>query len=224
MDITMNELTIPVGDASVSAIHDEPTTPPARKVVFVAAHGAGGNKQDRAMQGTAKTLIARGLHVVRHNFLYSERKSGRPDPIEKAAACSQMVAEYVRRALHPDVLIIGGRSFGGRAASLIAADGFEADGLLLLAYPLHPAGNPEKLRDSHLPSIRMPVLCFNGTRDGLCTPEIMNDILPRVGANWTMHWVDGADHSFHVLKSSGRNDGAVQDEIGDATRDWIAAI
>jgi predicted alpha/beta-hydrolase family hydrolase len=176
------------------------------------------------MQATAKTLAARGLHVIRHNFLYSERKSGRPDPIEKAAACSQTVAEYVRGVFRPDLLIIGGRSFGGRAASLIAANGFDADGLLLLAYPLHPAGSPGKLRDAHLPSIRMPVLCFNGTRDGLCTPEIMRDVLKRVGANWTMHWVDGADHSFHVLKSSGRNDIAVQDEIGDATRDWVAAI
>ena len=61
---------------------------------------------------------------------------------------------------------------GGRAASMLAAEGFDAEGLLLLAYPLHPEGQPEKQRDAHLPNIKMPVLCFNGTRDGLCTPAI----------------------------------------------------
>jgi predicted alpha/beta-hydrolase family hydrolase len=220
----MKEFQIPVPGGAVSAVLDEPTTPGGRKIVFVAAHGAGGSKQDRAMQTTAKTLTARGLHVIRHNFLYSERKSGRPDPIEKAAECSKAVADYVRAELAPDLLIIGGRSFGGRAGSLIAAEGYNADGLLLLAYPLHPAGNPAKLRDAHLPAITMPVLCFNGTRDELCTPEIMRDVLTRVEKNWTMHWVEGADHSFHVLKSSGRNDAAVQDEIGAGARAWVDSI
>src|SRR3954454_12193034 len=107
-----------------------------------------------------------------------------------------------RSGLLPKTLIIGGRSMGGRAASMLAAAGFDADGLLLLAYPLHPAGQPTKLRDAHLPSIHMPTICFNGTRDALCTPALMDDVLKRVGPNWTMHWVDGADHSFHVLKSS----------------------
>ena len=94
----------------------------------------------------------------------------------------------------------------------------------MLAYPLHPEGAPEKLRDAHLPDIKMPVLCFNGTRDGLCTPEIMERVLENVTAPWTMHWLDGADHSFHVLKSSGRNDADVLAEVGDASAKWVTEL
>ena len=124
------------------------------------------------------------------------------------------VVDRVRAELAPRTLIIGGRSMGGRAASMLAADGFDADGLLLLAYPLHPEGQPEKLRDAHLPRITMPVLCINGTRDALCTPALMERALTTVTAPWEMHWLEGADHSFHVLKSSGRNDAAVLDRGG----------
>ena len=134
------------------------------------------------------------------------------------------VVERVRAELAPRTLIIGGRSMGGRAASMLAADGFDADGLLLLAYPLHPAGQPEKLRDAHLPRITMPVLCINGTRDALCTPALMERALTTVTAPWEMHWLEGADHSFHVLKSSGRNDAAVLAEVGDVAERWLKGV
>ena len=106
----------------------------------------------------------------------------------------------------------------------LAADGFDCSWLLLLAYPLHPAGRPDQLRDAHLPSIRVPVLCINGTRDALCTPELMNQAVSRVTAPWEMHWIDGADHSFHVLKSSGRNDAQVMTDIGDVAERWISHL
>jgi hypothetical protein len=121
-------------------------------------------------------------------------------------------------------MIIGGRSMGGRAASMLAAEAFEADGLLLLAYPLHPAKAPGQLRSAHLPSIGMPVLCFNGTRDALCTPALMREALKTVRTRWTMHWLEGADHSFHVLKSSGRTDADVLVEVADATRAWLGTL
>ena len=111
---------------------------------------------------------------------------------------------------------------GGRAASMLAAEGYRCDGLLLFAYPLHPAGQPTKLRDAHLPRIRVPVLCFNGTRDTLCTRELMEDALKQVTAPWEVHWLEGADHSFHVLKSSGRTDGEVIAEVGQATEGWLS--
>jgi predicted alpha/beta-hydrolase family hydrolase len=130
----------------------------------------------------------------------------------------------IREELRPDVLVIGGRSMGGRAASMLAAQGFSCDGLLLLAYPLHPAGQPEKLRDAHLPDITVPVLCFNGTRDDLCRRDLMERALQTVKTDWRMHWLEGADHSFHVLKSSGRTDAQVLDEVGDATREWVAGL
>jgi predicted alpha/beta-hydrolase family hydrolase len=135
------------------------------------------------------------------------------------------VVERVRRELGPRrPLVIGGRSMGGRAASMLAADGFDADGLLLLAYPLHPPGKPEQLRDAHLPRITMPVLCFSGKRDPFCTPALMERVLKTVTTRWEMHWLEGADHSFHVLKSSGRNDAAVLEEVGTATAAWLPSL
>jgi uncharacterized protein len=214
--------TVPVGGASVSAIHERSMTGAAR-ATFVCAHGAGGNMHDRGVQAVAKELRGRGLDVVRFNFLYTERKSGRPDPMPVLREVIEAVVARTRIVAGPEVLIIGGRSMGGRAASMLAADGFAADGLLLLAYPLHPAGKPEQLRDAHLPAITIPTLCLNGTRDALCRRDLMETVMERVKATFEMHWLQGADHSFHVLKSSGRTDAEVMGEIGSTTAEWLAA-
>jgi predicted alpha/beta-hydrolase family hydrolase len=96
--------------------------------------------------------------------------------------------------------------------------------LLLLAYPLHPPGKPEQLRDAHLPAIKVPVICFSGTRDPFCTPSLMESVLKRLGSKWEMHWVEGADHSFHVLKSSGKTDAQVMNEIADDASVWLGKI
>jgi predicted alpha/beta-hydrolase family hydrolase len=219
--LARGEWQVAVGGEETSAVFEPPLSATERSVVFVCAHGAGGNMNDRGILQTANALRARGLGVVRFNFLYRQKKSGRPDPMPKLKECVSAVVQRARAELEPTTLIIGGRSMGGRAASMLAADGFACDGLLLLAYPLHPPGKPDQLRDAHLPSIKTPVICFNGTRDPFCTPSLMEEVLKRVTINWEMHWVDGADHSFHVLKSSGRTDAQVLDEIGDATKNWV---
>ncbi|HVE34106.1 MAG TPA: alpha/beta family hydrolase [Gemmatimonadaceae bacterium] len=215
---------VAVDGAETSALYE-----PAegnQRAVFVAAHGAGGSMMDRGMASVTATLRRRGLGIVRFNFLYKERKSGRPDPMPTLMKTFASVVDRVRAELGSGVgrLVIGGRSMGGRAGSMLAADGFAADGLLLLAYPLHPAGKPDQLRDAHLPRITMPVLCFNGTRDALCTPDIMRRVLTTVHAPWEMHWLEGADHSFHVLKSSGRTDAEVLAEVGDVSDRWLARL
>jgi predicted alpha/beta-hydrolase family hydrolase len=192
--------------------------------VFVFAHGAGGRMDDAGMLRLSAAFRARGLSTVRFNFVYREKGSGRPDPMPRLMECVSAVVARVRDELRPPLLVIGGRSMGGRAASMLAAEGFACDGLLLLAYPLHPDKQPEKLRDAHLPSVQAPVLCFNGTRDALCRRDLMETTLTRVGPNWTMHWLEGADHSFHVLKSSGRTDEQVVDEVADTTRGWLAGL
>jgi uncharacterized protein len=218
------EWRVAVGDEETRAVC-EPATSGPDKAVFVCAHGAGGNMSDRSMLAVANALRAHGFGVVRFNFLYKEKGSGRPDPMPKLMTTTAAVVDRTRAELgSPRPLIIGGRSMGGRAASMLAADGYDADGLLLLAYPLHAEGQPEKLRDAHLPRITMPVLCINGTRDGLCTPSLMERVLTTVTAPWEMHWLEGADHSFHVLKSSGRNDAAVLTEVGDVSAKWLAAL
>jgi len=191
--------------------------------VFVCAHGAGGHKDDRGLLALAKTLGEHGFDVVRFDFPYRERGSNRPDPMPVLKASIAEVVARVREERRPKRLLIGGRSMGGRAASMLAADAFECDGLLLFAYPLHPAGRPEKLRDAHLPKIEVPVLCLNGTRDPLCRRDLMERAIAGL-RSWTMHWLEGADHSFHVLKSSRRTDTEVMSEIGDASQRWLEGL
>lgn len=212
---------VAVGEAETTAVHDAAESA-GRRIVFACAHGAGGHMGDKGMLAVAEAIRARGIDVVRFNFLYREKGSGRPDPMPRLMETTSAVVARIREELRPDVLIIGGRSMGGRAASMLAAEGFACDGLLLLAYPLHPAGQPEKLRDAHLPQITVPVLCFNGTRDELCHRDLMERALQTVKTDWRMHWLEGADHSFHVLKSSGRTDAQVLDEVADATREWVS--
>ena len=222
--MTKTEWKIPVGPDAVSAVYEAPSTSTERRVVFVCAHGAGGSMMDRGMLATANALRGHGVGVLRFNFLYKEKKSGRPDPMPKLKETVSAVVEHARGELRPDLLVMGGRSMGGRAASMLAADGYDTDGLLLLAYPLHPAGKPEQLRDAHLPAIKMPVLCINGTRDALCTKSIMEDVLTRVGPNWRMHWEGNADHSFHVLKSSGRTDAEVMRDLAATAGEWVSTL
>ena len=200
----------------------EPGAARDAQAVFVCAHGAGGHRDDRGMVRLAAVLRARGFDLVRFNFLYREKGSDRPDSMPRLKRCLGAVVSRTRQALSPRSLIIGGRSMGGRVASMLAADGMACDALLLLAYPLHPARKPQQLRDAHLRQIKVPVLCFNGTRDALCRRDLMESVLATVRAPWEMHWLEGADHSFHVLKSSGRTDADVLDEVGDVSQRWLA--
>jgi predicted alpha/beta-hydrolase family hydrolase len=189
--------------------------------VFVAAHGAGSHRDHRSMLELSAVLREQGFDVVRFNFLYREKGARAPDRMPQLQACFRAVADQVRDEVGNRKLLIGGRSMGARVASMLAAEGFACDGLLLFAYPLHPAGRPERLRAAHLPNIRVPVLCFNGTRDALCDRDLMERALK--GLSWQMHWLEGADHSFHVLKSSGRSDAEILEEVRDVSAEWVLA-
>ena len=198
----------------------EPATPGNHDVVFVCAHGAGGQMNDRSVVAAARALRRRGIGTVRFNFLYRERGSGRPDSMPRLIECFAAVVASVNDRVEPTRLLLGGRSMGGRAASMMVADGAAGDGLLLLAYPLHPPGQPAKLRVEHLSRIAVPVLCINGTRDPFCDPALMERTVSGLGANWRMLWLAGADHSFHVLKSSGRTDADVLEEVAMTVAEW----
>src|SRR5262245_46425615 len=189
------------------------------KAVFVCAHGAGGHKDDKGMLRLAAALEPL-MEVVRFDFPYRAAGSARIDPMPVLKDSFVSIVQKTKTT----PLIIGGRSMGGRVASMLAAEGFECAGLLLAAYPLHPAGQPEKLRHAHLPKIRCAVLCLNGTRDALCRQDLMEDALKAVTAPWTMHWIEGADHSFHVLKSSGRTDADVDAEVRSAAERWLQSL
>ena len=214
---------VKIGEEETSALLQRAERPQAGSVL-VLGHGASTNMEHRTMEKLAAAFLAQGLSVVRFNFLYTEKKKGPPDRMPRLMECYAAVVEKVRQELTPDHLFIGGHSLGGRTASMLAAEGFACDGLVLLAYPLHPAGQPEKLRDAHLGQIQKPVLCFNGTRDELCQQELMQNVLEKLPPTFTMHWLEGADHGFHVQKRSGRTDEDVFREIGDVSREWIAKV
>jgi hypothetical protein len=215
---------VPVGTQDATRALFEPASGAPARALYVCAHGAGGHMSDAAMLAASAQLRRRGLDVVRFNFLYREREAGPPDPMTRLKQCYAAVVHHARAARNPGRLLLGGRSMGGRVATMLAAESFACDGLVLLAYPLHPAGQADRLRDAHLAAIGVPVLCFNGTRDALCRPDLMEQALARLPApgRWTMHWLEGADHSFRVLKASGRSGDDVLDEIGLATQAWVA--
>jgi len=199
---------INVGDEETSAVL-EPATGGERKALFVAGHGAGSHMNHRSMLKLSEVLRGRGFDVVRFNFLYREKGGGPPDRMPKLQACMKSVIEKARAHADPGKkIIIGGRSMGGRVASMLAAEGFACDGLFLLAYPLHPAGKPDQLRDAHLPNIRVPVLCINGSRDSLCQKDLMTKAIDGLG--WQMQWLEGKDHSFPVT-----------DEVGELAARWL---
>lgn len=181
------------------------------EAVLIAGHGAGSHMNHRGMLQLSEVLRSRGFDVVRFNFLYREKGSRAPDRMPRLQACFSAVAERARLELRGKKLIIGGRSMGGRVASVLAASGFDCDGLFLLAYPLHPVGQPERLRDEHLPKISVPVLCINGTRDALCNRELMDQAIGNL--DWQMQWLEGKDHSF-----------AVTDELGEIAARWLAGF
>ena len=111
---------------------------------------------------------------------------------------------------------------GGRMASHLAAQGDRIDGLLLLGYPLHPPNQPEKLRDQHLPSIRVPTLFVQGTRDPLCDLALLRRRVRAMGKNATLHVVEEGDHSLVVPKRSGRSRASVIEEVCVAVEAWLA--
>jgi predicted alpha/beta-hydrolase family hydrolase len=179
--------------------------------VFIAAHGAGSHMDHRSMLQLSAVLRPQGFDVVRFNFLYRDKGGGAPDRMPKLQACYAAVVNRVRKELGKRKLVIGGRSMGGRVASMLAAEGLACDGLLLLAYPLHPAGRTERLRVAHLPGIEMPVLCINGTRDALCDRMLMDQAIADLG--WDMHWLEGKDHSF-----------AITPQIGAVAARWLTRL
>ena len=213
---------VAVGDETTTMVRDHAAG--STGVVFVCAHGAGGHRDDASVGAVTAALRDRGIDTVRFDFLYRAQGRRFPDPMPRLRACHRAVLERVRETLAPRLLIIGGRSMGGRVASMLAADGEPCNGLLLLAYPLHPPGRPGQQRVDHLARIPVPTIAFSGTRDPFCTPALMTRAVAPLGARWHMHWIEGADHDFHVLKRSGRTNDDVLREVGDAAAEWVQTL
>lgn len=211
----------------VSAVVVLPDRSGARaQTLVVLAHGAGNDMHSAFLSAVHTGLAARGFAVVKFNFPYKERGGRAPDPAPVLEACYRRVLETVRAdaGIGATRVVIGGKSLGGRIASHLAADGEPVSGLLFLGYPLHPAGKPQQLRIAHLPRITAPMLFVAGTRDPLARLDLMRAAVARLPGAVTLHLVEGADHSFNVLKSVGREPAAVLDEIVETCATWLDAL
>lgn len=171
-----------------------------------------------ALTQLAEALAERGIGVLRFNFPYAEEHRRAPDPQPTLEACYRAVAEHAAR--RAGRLLLGGRSMGGRIASHIAAGGATARGLVFLSYPLHPPGQPTRLRAAHLPAVRAPMLFIQGSRDAFARPELRDRYIATL-PNATVHIVPGADHGLRVR---GRDDADVTIELANVVAGWTAAL
>lgn len=185
---------------------------PARDAVatLVLAPGAGSGFDHPFLAGFAETISDDGVSTLRFNFLYKERGRKSPDP-EQTLRDGWLAAfeEATARAKGAPVFV-GGKSLGGRIASMCVADGMPAAGLVFLGYPLHPPGKPERIRDEHLYRIGVPMLFIQGTRDPFAQPELLAKVLKKLGDRAQHVSIEGGDHSFRApgKKPSDREIGA----------------
>jgi predicted alpha/beta-hydrolase family hydrolase len=223
-DRALQRLAIETGEAGVvSALLLRPDTPQA---CFVFAHGAGAGMTHAFMETFARGLYERGIASLRYQFPYMENGSKRPDSPAIATATVRAAAATAVEIFPDLALIAGGKSFGGRMTSQAqaAAPMPGVRGLAFVGFPLHPAGKPSIDRAEHLARVDLPLLFLQGTRDALAEIPLVEPVVQRLGPRATLHLVDGADHSFRVLKRSGRNDADVMNEICDAFANWAGAI
>lgn len=204
-------------ERSVSGLLDAGPDP---KAVLVFAHGAGAGMAHPFMADIATCLAASGTAVLRFNFPYMEAGKPRPDrPPLAVATVRAAVAEAYR--LFPSLpLFAGGKSFGGRMTSTAQAEAAMpgVKGLIFFGFPLHPAGKPSSDRAAHLSEVGIPMLFLQGTRDALAEVTLIEGVCRGLKDSAVLRLIDDGDHSFHVRKSSGRDDEAVRAElVADAT-------
>jgi predicted alpha/beta-hydrolase family hydrolase len=205
---------------AVSAILKRPNN---ARACCVLAHGAGAGMRHASMDKIADGLADRGIATFRFNFPYMENKQGRPDqPAVAHGAVRAAVAEAAR--LCPGLkLVAGGKSFGGRMTS--QAQGKAAlpgvKGLAFLGFPLHADKKPSTERAEHLGHVGVPMLFLQGTRDGLADLGLLRPVVEGLGAKATLHEVEAGDHSFAVLKKSGRTNEQALAEVLDTLAAWI---
>lgn len=190
------------------------------------AHGAGSDLGSAALRVVADALADVGVPSLRFNYPYRSLGRRAPDrPAVLDAATREAAGVLAREAgLPPGRIVLGGRSMGGRVCSLVVADPDEpvpALGLVLLGYPLHPAGRPDRRRDEHFGRLTCPTLFVSGTRDALAPRPTLARSIRRVAGPTTVHWLEAVDHGFRPLRSSGRGVEEVLAETAVATVAWV---
>jgi len=191
---------------------------------IIFAHGAGKDMTHPMLIFLAEGLANSGYLCLRFNFLFMEKRKKSPDSkdtLYKAwKGAYRALAEHVEH--RPKRILAAGKSMGGRIASqMVAEKELPVDGLILLGYPLHAPGRKDKLRDSHLYEILIPMLFFAGTRDQLCDLQLLKQVLYKLTAPWELEVIEGGDHSFQVPKSYGVDSTKIYERILCKTVEWL---
>jgi len=207
------------GAGEVSAILMRPAE---ARWLLVLAHGAGAGMTHPFLEKLAGELASTGVATFRYQFPYMEERRHVPDrpPVATAAVVAAVrTATEVAPGL---TLLAGGKSFGGRMSSQAASQGLleGVRGLVFFGFPLHPPNKPGTKRAEHLSKVPMPMLFLQGTRDTLADLKLLRPICADLGSRATLHIIETADHSFHVLKSAGKSDPDVLRELAQATASW----
>jgi len=190
------------------------------------AHGAGAGMKHSFMEKLADELAEAGVATLRYQFPYMEASRSVPD---RPLVLTATVAAAVRAATEaaPDLpMLAGGKSMGGRMSSQAVAQGLldGVRGLVFFGFPLHPPKQPSTKRAEHLSKVTVPMLFLQGTRDELADLNLLRPVCAKLGAHATLHVIETADHSFHVLKKSGCSDEDVLRELAETTAAWADEI
>ncbi len=200
------------------------------------AHGAGTDLDAPPLRVVAAALASAGVPSLRFNFPYRDADRKAPDraPVLMARVRDAADRLSARTGLPPDRLVLGGRSMGGRMCSMVVGAQSDDDrpdegprpalGLLLLGYPLHPAGRPEKVRDEHFPRLRVPCLFVSGTRDALAGRAELPKAARAIKGRVQFHWLESADHGYRPLKASGLTPADVLDEVARVSTTWVQSL
>jgi len=207
------------GAGEVSAILMRPAD---ARWLLVLAHGAGAGMTHPFLAKLASELANAEVATLRYQFPYMEQKRRVPDAPTVATATVASAASAAAKTAPGLSLLAGGKSFGGRMSSQAASQGLleSVRGLVFFGFPLHPPNKPGTKRAEHLAKVPMPMLFLQGTRDTLADLKLLRPICADLGSRATLHIIETADHSFHVLKSSGKSDADVLRELAQTTASW----
>ena len=226
------DLKIPVreeihGLSEVSGVLGTPRWwPTGSRVGVVLAHDSSSDMNDPMVEALHRNLTEQRYLTLRFNFPFAEAQKKRPDAMPVLRRTLQAAIGALARdpTAAPAHLFLGGTGLGAQVAAELSTSRVRVDGLMLLAYPLHPSGKPEKARPDQLYRIVSPLLFVQGTRDRRCDLDLLRRILIRVGAPTTLHMSDEADHRFNVPKRGNRDPEDVHQELLMTVDTWIQKV
>ncbi len=208
---------------AVSAVVHRPAR--ASRPAFLLTHGAGGDMAGAGLVALCDAIAARGHLVVRANLPYREAGRRTPPRADRSVSAFRALFDGARPFAPRTPWVVGGKSYGGRVASLAVAAGLDAAGLVFYGYPLHPPGKPDKLRVDHWPDIPVPCLFLQGDRDTFSDPALLEENLRRLPRRASLHVVEGGDHSLkvaaaHAPDGQARSAADVTGSLGDVVDTW----